>query len=75
MWISKQKWEVLQKRIADLEQGVQSQQKAVLHHLNTHVDEAKQLKIALNDTETNLMKGIEAIKQEIISQVLSEINH
>ena len=31
MWISRKRWKVLEKRIADLEKQVQSQQKCIIH--------------------------------------------
>ena len=31
MWISRKRWKVLEKRIADLEKKVQSQQKCIIH--------------------------------------------
>lgn len=33
MWVSKKKWNELEKRVADLEEKVQSQPKAIVQHI------------------------------------------
>ena len=74
MWISKKKWEMAEKRIADLELQVQSQQEAIVEHLQTHIDEAERLKEALKETEYNLIKNLTSIQDAMVKQVLQELN-
>lgn len=44
MWVQKKKFDVLEKRIADLECQTQSQQNVMLLHLKCHDEESKELK-------------------------------
>lgn len=47
MWISKNKWKETEKKIADLEARLQSQQEAFKYHLECHKTENKEFKEAI----------------------------
>lgn len=49
MWVSKKNWNALEKRIADLEVKTQSQQNAMLFHLESHGKENEELKAILEN--------------------------
>ena len=48
MWMSKKRYQQLEKRIADLEGQVQSQHEALTHHLQSDKKEVDELKLLLN---------------------------
>lgn len=75
MWISKEKWSALNKKIVDLESKIQGQQKIICDHMETHQRETDDLKKALNDTKDGLNEYFSLIRTEIIKQVLQELNH
>ena len=47
MWIKKKKWKAMEKKIADLEVQVQSQQKAIKYHLECHESEFAEFEEAI----------------------------
>lgn len=48
MWIKKKKWKAMERKIADLEVQVQSQQKAIKYHLECHESEVAAFKEAIS---------------------------
>lgn len=75
MWISKKRWEALEKRVVDLEKEVQGQRKAINHHLESHVADVDVLKTVLEDTKVNLITSITYIRDEIVKTILQELSH
>lgn len=61
MWISKEKYQSMEKKIADLEKEIQSQQKALYKHLNDDMKEMKELKRILVSINHEFCKGEQQI--------------
>lgn len=57
MWISKRKLEAIEKRVADLEQKVQSQQNTLVNHLSNHKQENDELRKIFADIKEEIYKG------------------
>lgn len=55
MFISKKRRKELEKRIADLEVQVQSQQEIIIKHINNHEVESKELKNILEETKRTII--------------------
>ena len=54
MWISKKKWKTLEKRIADLERKVQSQQELFKLHINNHEQSVSELKSIVDSLKRSI---------------------
>lgn len=61
MWISNRKWKSIEKRIADLEQNVQSQQNTLDKHLDNHKQENEELRKTFEKIKEEIYKGIAQI--------------
>lgn len=61
MWISKRKWKSIEKRVADLEQNVQSQQNTLVKHLDNHKQENEELRKTFEKIKEEIYKGIAQI--------------
>ena len=58
MWISKKKYQQLEKKIADLEVQVQGQQAAFNYFLDSEKQSKDELTEILKDLEINITRGI-----------------
>ena len=61
MWISEKKWSEMNKKIADLEEGLQSQRDLFLMHLDAHEKENRELLKIIANIKTEIYKGLEQI--------------
>ena len=61
MWISNRKWKSIEKRIADLEKNVQSQQNTLDKHLDNHKQENEELRKTFEKIKEEIYKGIAQI--------------
>ena len=75
MWISKKKWQDLEKRIADLEKKVTNLQEFFQNHLEIHSEENAVFKSVIDETKKNMIDSILTIQDEIVRQVLQTLNH
>lgn len=74
MWVSKRKIETMDKRIAELEQKLQVQQKAISNHLDSHTDEIGEVSRVLDETKKNFIDLLGPLKEETFQYVLSRLN-
>lgn len=59
MWTSKKDLQELNKKVADLEGQVQSQQKALIKHMDDHKQENAELRSIFEDLKKEIYKGTE----------------
>lgn len=59
MWISKKRWQLLEKKIADLEVQVQSQREIMMVHMNDHENENNELKDILESVKKEIYRGVQ----------------
>lgn len=59
VWISKKDLQELNKKVADLEGQVQSQQKALIKHMDDHKQENAELRSIFEDLKKEIYKGTE----------------
>lgn len=61
MWISRQEWHELKKKIAELEEQVQIQQRVMSLHIKNHEKENKELKEILSSIKVGIYSGLTQI--------------
>lgn len=59
MEVSKNKWNEMEKRLADLEGRVQGQQKIILLHIDAHRKENEELNRILSNIKAEVYKAVE----------------
>lgn len=70
MWISKKRWQLLEKKIADLEVQVQSQQEIMMEYMNGYENETNELKEVLENAKKEIYIGVQQIMEEITGSEL-----
>lgn len=73
MWISRDSWETLEKRVTDLEVKVQGQNSAIKEHIESHMSEVAIMEKALEEVKINIVSSINAIKNDIVEIILREL--
>lgn len=58
MWISRKKWDSVEKKIAALEKRYQEQQEVLNEILESRDEELKQMKIAFKEIKENIQSGV-----------------
>lgn len=58
MWVSKKRWETVNKRIAELEEKVQNYQIVLAKHVEEHERENEELKVILASLKGELLKAL-----------------
>ena len=61
MQISQYEWNEMNKKIADIEEGLQSQRDLFLTHLDAHEKENRELLKIIANIKTEIYRGIEQI--------------
>ena len=61
MWISRQEWHELKKKITELEEQVQIQQRVMSLHIKNHEKENKELKEILSSIKVGIYSGLTQI--------------
>lgn len=58
MWISRKKWDSVEKKIAALEKRYQEQQEVLNEIVESRDEELKQMKIAFKEIKENIQSGV-----------------
>lgn len=75
VWVSRKKWELLNKKVADLEGQCRGQQEVMQQHLKQHKSENESYQKALKEISSNFSSCIYEVKAEILKEITQELNH
>lgn len=64
MWVSKKKWNELNKKVADLETTIQDQQGFLVKHIKNHEKENKDFRKAISEVKESLNTDLTKLLSE-----------